>query len=247
MSAEAHPHARLRSLSLGVVALAAAGLLAIALGPRGAEAAPKVTVLGAATPANPTCPQACEAVAQTTGYQTKIGRIQDPFVVPFRGKIVAWSIKLGKPTGKDLEFFQDEFGNAQARLAILGPNMKKIKKGKLTYKLKKQSPVEGLQPFFGTTTTFTLQQPLGVKKNQVVALTVPTWAPALARIASNQMRWAASRKKSRCGVSQDPAANLTQIKEGTAQQAVGKDRFYGCQYRGARVLYSATLVKNPKG
>jgi hypothetical protein len=250
MGHEAHacPRPRARLLCAVVACLALVATTVIALEAGRADAAPKVTVLGAAAPATPGCPKdPCEAIARTTGFQTGIGRAADPFRVPHRGSIVAWSIKLGKPAGEDLEFFEDEFGQSQARLAVLKPIMKQIKKGNPVYKLKHQTPVEVLQPFFGQTTTFTLQRPLNVKKNQVVALTIPTWAPALARINSGRMTWMASRKRTRCGTTNDGATNLAQIKGGKAQQGVGKERAYGCNYRGARVLYSATLVKRPGG
>jgi hypothetical protein len=246
--AHARPRPRARLLCAAIACLALAVLTVTSLEAGEADAAPKVTVLGAAAPATPGCPKdPCEAIARTTGFQTAIGRATSPFRVPYPGRIVAWSIKLGKPVGADLEFFEDEFGQSQGRLAVLKPIMKQIKKGNPIYKLKHQSPVEVLKPFFGQTTTFTLQRPLNVKRNQVVALTIPTWAPALARINSNRMTWMASRKRTRCGTTNDGPTNLAQIKAGKAQQGVGKDRAYACNYRGARVLYSATLVKRPGG
>lgn len=227
---------RLFALPLAAALVAATSLLA-STGTAGA--APKTAVLGAAAPATPSCPDACQAIGRTTGFQTTIGKTKNPFVAPFPGRIVAWSIKLSRPTAKQTEFFEDFFGGPpQARLSVLKPIMKKIKAGNPVYQLKAQSPVENLDGFLGTTTTFALQQPLKVKKNQVVALTVPTWAPAFAVGLGGNTAWQASRKRTKCNKAAD-------IKAGTAQQALNKDRAYGCTYKTARLLYSATLVARP--
>ncbi len=42
------------------------------------------------------------------------------------------------------------------------------------------SPLQTLTPYFGQTVQFPLTTSLEVKKGDIVALTVPTWAPALA-------------------------------------------------------------------
>ena len=219
--------------------------LALAIGTGSARAAPQVTVLGAASPATPACPTSCQALARATGFQTRIGATMNPFLVPYRGRIVAWSIKLGAPIADDAEYFTEQFGLPQARLSVLKPIQKKIKQGKPIYKLKAQSPLERLEPFFGTTTTFTLQNPLRVKAGQVVALSVPTWAPALALGQGGSSTWAASRKKQRCGLSRNQAEALADVKAGRSQETLGADRAYGCVYKTARILYSATVVKDP--
>jgi hypothetical protein len=46
----------------------------------------------------PSCPATpCLAVSRTTGYQAKVGADRGLFVIPQDGKIVAWTITLGKP------------------------------------------------------------------------------------------------------------------------------------------------------
>ncbi len=63
-----------------------------------APASAKVIEVGR-TDAAPACPAApCLAVSRTTGYQIKVADERNSFVVPEDGKIVAWSIALGKPT-----------------------------------------------------------------------------------------------------------------------------------------------------
>jgi len=245
MGRDVHAHARLHRLGIyGAVAVFAT-LLAMALGIGSAGAVPRTQVLGAATPAAPSCPNNCQAVGLTTGFQTNITGTKNPFMVPFTGRIVAWSIKTGAPSTKpnpqnnnqsDMDFFTKSFGGApKAGIAVLKP----INKGRGgVYKLKGQSPIEDLSDFLGQTTTFTLTQPLRVKAGQIVALTVPTWAPAFAINQSANTAWAASRSKGKCSSTSD-------ILNGTAQQDPGSQRTYGCTYKTARLLYSATVVADP--
>ncbi|MGH2983287.1 MAG: hypothetical protein ACRDK5_03375 [Solirubrobacterales bacterium] len=238
MGADVHAPARLRRFGALAALLVLVGLFA-SIGPGRAVGAAKLVVLGAATPANPSCPESCQAVGKTTGFQTAIGATKGPFVVPYRGRIVAWSIKLSAPRANQIDFFKDFYGGEpRARLAVLKPIQKQIKVGHQVYKLKSQSPIEDLGPFLGTTTTFTLQSPLRVKPGQVVGLTIPTWAPAFAVGQANNTAWRASRKKAACD-------NADDIQAGTAHEAVGQERLYGCQYTTARLLYSATVVGEP--
>ena len=90
----------------------------------------------------------------------------------------------------------------------------------------------------GQTTTFTLDAPLRVKPNNVVALTVPTWAPAFAINQSANTKWVASRKRGKCNETAD-------ILAGTPQDTPGSQRAFGCTYNTARLLYSATVVADP--
>jgi hypothetical protein len=248
MSQHAHASARLRRLAVAFAVAACAAVLAAVLGAGSAGAALRVVVLGAAAPATPSCPTTCQAVGKTTGFQTSITGSRSPFSVSFRGRVVAWSIKTGAPSTKpnpnnnnqsDYDFFTKTFGGPpRARISVLKPIMKKVKKGKPIYKLKQQSPVEDLSPYLGQTTTFTLDRPLRVKPNNIVALTVPTWAPAFAINQSANTKWQASRKKGKCNDTPD-------ILAGTPQDALGSLRAYGCRYNTARLLYSATVVADP--
>ncbi|MDP9228289.1 MAG: hypothetical protein M3M99_04455 [Actinomycetota bacterium] len=239
MDRTAHLSARLHRLAVAFACAIFAVALAIGIGTGTASAAQKLTVLGAAAPATPSCPDNCQAIGKTTGFQTSIGKIKSPFVAPETGRLVAWSIKLGAPTQKQQEFFVDFFGGApQARISVLKPINKQIRLGRQLYKLKSQGPVEDLMPFLGTTTTFTLQQPLVVRAGQVVALTVPTWAPAFAVNLPSNTAWRASRKQTKC-------TNADDIKLGSSHQLAGQDRLYGCVYKTARLLFSASIVADP--
>ncbi|HEX2015912.1 MAG TPA: hypothetical protein VGN69_04395 [Solirubrobacteraceae bacterium] len=212
------------STSIGAAAV-------LSLGGPGAAAA-RVTEIGkpavAAVPSCPTSP--CLAVSRTTGFQAKVGTSRGLFTVPRDGKIVAWTISLGKPTRKQITFFNtNEGGAASAGITILRPGKH------LVYRVVDNSPLVALTPYFGLTAQFPLDRTLAVKRGWVVALTVPTWAPALAVGFRNDTSWRASRAKSKCN---DTTTQSAQQRNGTLIQ------FY-CLYRTARLTYSATLISTP--
>src|SRR6476646_5644625 len=121
MDREVHLSTRLQGLGIYAAVAVFASMLAIALGIGSAGAAPRTQVLGAATPAAPSCPTNCQAVGKTTGFQTNIAGTKTPFVAPFTGRLVAWSIKTGAPSTKpnpqnnnqsDMDFFTKSFGGS---------------------------------------------------------------------------------------------------------------------------------------
>jgi hypothetical protein len=240
-----------------LLALAVAALLAAAfavLDPGSAASAPlTVTVLGQTAETPPaSCPgkivnnvevKPCRVEGHVTGFQSIADGIARPYEAPYDGKIVAWSITLAKPsttetetTTDEVSFFDEFLGEpSEARIGILKPiggtNPPK-------YTLVRQSPLEVLNPFFGTTPIFALKHPLSILQGQVVALTVPTWAPMFAFNVSSENTWRGSRLPEHCSSKED-------IQEGNPQQGVGKTKTYGCYYSNARLLYTATLVKSP--
>jgi hypothetical protein len=181
----------------------------------------------------PSCPGSpCLAVSRTTGFQVKVGTARNPLSAPRAGTIVAWSIVLGKPNTTQIKFFNEhEGGVSEAGIAILRPQPKP----NLTYKLIAQSPLVKLEPYFGKTAQFPLETTLQVKKGDVVALTVPSWAPALALGFTNATSWRASRPKKQCS---STSAQTTDTVVGTSVQ-------YYCLYLTARLTYSATLISTP--
>lgn len=179
------------------------------------------------------CPSpTCLAVSRTTGFQIKVGSTRNPLSAPREGVVVAWTIMLGKPNAAQIKFFDaNEGGTASAGIAILRPD----RHTKMGYKLIGQSPVVALQPYFGMTAQFPLASTLPVKKGDVIALTVPTWAPALALGFTHDTSWRASRPNKKCS-----ATNLQ-----TAHVKVGTTVEYPCLYQTARLTYSATLISTP--
>jgi len=197
-----------------------------------APAAARIVEIGkTATEQPPSCPSnPCQAVSRTTGYQAKVGADRGIFVAPADGKIVAWSISLGKPGTQQVEFFERNYGgDAKAGISVLKPGTKLF--GRVTG----QSPIRNLEPYFGQTVQFPLGRALNVKKGYLVALTVPSWAPALALGMGNDTSWRASRRGGRCA---DTDGQTAQLRLKSLAQ-------YRCLYRTARLTYSATLITNP--
>src|SRR5271166_6956150 len=210
--------------------------IALALGlPAAAPATlAEVGVIGATSPATvPSCPASpCLAVSRTTGFQVKVGSAHNPLATPREGTIVAWTITLGKPNPTQIKFFNaNEGGAAEAGIAILRPQPKP----NLTYKLVAQGPMVKLQPYFGETAQFPLETTIPVKKGDVIALAVPTWAPSLALGFGNDTSWRASRPKKQC----------TTTSSQTAHTQLNTSLQYYCLYQTARLTYSATLISTP--
>lgn len=178
----------------------------------------------------------CLAVSKTTGFQLRVASMGNPFVLPRSGRIVAWTIQLGKPTSSQIKFFDtNEGGAAEANISVLKPEKASKTVRKLSYKLVAQSPLIQLEPYFGLTVQFPLSTTIEAEKGDVVALTVPTWAPALALGYEKDTSWRASRGKSECSVTNTQTAHIK----------VGKLRQYECLYQTARLTYSATLISTP--
>ena len=220
----------MRLFLLGALAgLATAVLAAFAAAPAGA----RIIEIGRATaPGVPSCPtNPCQAVSRTTGYQALVGARKAVMRAPADGKIVAWTISLGTPAKRQITFFNQNYGGAsRAGISILKPG------NRLFHRVTGHSPLQSLQPYFGTTVQFPLATSLTVKKGYVVALTVPSWAPALALGAGDDTFWRPSRARGKCG---EPGTQSAQLDLGDVAQ-------YRCFYRTARLTYSATLITTPK-
>lgn len=201
-----------------------------------ASAGAEIVEIGKIEPnARPGCPgDPCYAISRTTGYQAKAGSSASTMVVPKGGRIVAWTIALGKPNSKQISFFDSKLGGAsQAQITVLERSSNKKKK--TTFTTVAQGEPAKLSPYFGKTVTFALRRSIVVKKNQVLALTVPTWAPALATGLASDVSWRASRSKAQCEDTQGQ----------TAQTELKKSAEYYCLYKTARITYSVTMVPTP--
>ena len=199
----------------------------------------KVVQLGEAEPALPSsnCPEdPCLALYQATGYQESAENSKErPYVVRRDGKVLAFTVKLGKLTREQIAFFDGRFGApASARISILSRSKKRGKRNE--HRLLAKSEVFSLRRYFGSSPTFVLEEPLAVERGNVVAITVPTWAPVLAGEQDKSTKWRSSRRKGRCGTSDRLAP--------PAPQGLGSVARWGCNYSEARLLYTATYVPN---
>jgi hypothetical protein len=210
--------------------IAAAGALVAALACAAPASARIIEVGATAAQATPTCPSdPCRAVTRTTGYQAKVADSRAAYVVPRNGRIVAWTIALGSPDERQIQFFEDGYGEASAQLTILRRGTR------LFHRVIGQSPVQQLQAYFGQRVQFPLERSIPVRRGQVVALTVPTWAPALSQVVDDGSSWRASRAKERC----------RDFERQTAQTQMRQLTQYRCLYR-ERLTYTATLITNPR-
>jgi hypothetical protein len=179
----------------------------------------------------PACPaKPCLAVSRTTGFQAKVGDTRAVDEVTKDGRIVAWTITLGKPGKKQTKFFNDNLGGEPAaQITVLRPGRK------LHYRVMAQGEPQKLTRYFGQKVQFPLKRSIEVKKGYIVALTVPTWAPALAVNQPSTTSWRAARTKGKC----------SDFDRQTAQTQDGKVAQWYCLYRTARLTYSATIVSTP--
>ncbi len=194
----------------------------------------EVGVIPPTTPETvPSCPTSpCLAVSRTTGFQVKVATANRLLAAPRAGTLVAWTIMLGKPNATQIKFFNaNEGGPAEAAIAVL----RAVPKPNLTYRLIAESPLVKLQSYFGKTVQFPLASTIPLRKGDIVALAVPTWAPALALGFGKDTSWRASRQKSQC----------TSTSSQTAQTAIGTSTQYYCLYQTARLTYSATVISTP--
>lgn len=210
---------------------ALAASLTLALLPAAASA--KIVEIGqTANPMLPACPaKPCLAVSRTTGYQAKVGTDRGLMTAPANGRIVAWTVTLSKPSAAQIKFFETNFGGpAQAGITILtvGKHLRDT--------VKASGPLVSLTPYFGGTAQFPLTNSIPVLKGDLIALTVPTWAPVLQVGLGGDTSWRAARAKGKC---KDTATE-------TAQLNVGDKAQYYCLYRTARLTYSATFIPYAK-
>ncbi|HMS72638.1 MAG TPA: hypothetical protein PKB03_06345 [Baekduia sp.] len=184
----------------------------------------------AESPAKPSCPNnPCLAISRTIGYQAKVGTDRGLMTVPRKGRIVSWTITLSKPGTKQIEFFDSKLGGpSEASIAVLRFGKK------LRARVVSVAPSVKLKPYFGRTVEFALTKSIPVEKGNVIALSVPTWAPALSVNHGSDTSWRASRKRGSCDDTQTQTAfGMNEIPQ-----------FY-CLYRTAQITYSARVISTP--
>ena len=176
------------------------------------------------------CPLDCQAVSRTTGYQAKVGPDRTLYQAPADGRIVAWTIALGKPGPKQTAFFTERLGGeSQAAIVVLAAEKKLVRR------VVAKAPLQELTEYFGQVVQFPLVRSLPIKKGQFVGLSVPSWAPALQIGLGADTSWRASRAKDTCGDTSTQSA-LVGSRASTP---------FACLFKTARLTYSATMITNP--
>jgi hypothetical protein len=200
----------------------------------------------------PACPKQsslanCHIVlTRTTALQMMSDAVINPMRVNQQGWIVSFTVGLSRLVAKPKERagiikgLDSRYGGApELAISVLAPEPGN------TYKLVAQSGVYNLTPFLGQL----LQQPMSIPprfssftalpvlRGDVVALTVPTWAPVLALdLPGSQFSYRQSRRAN-CN---NPASAQT------AQTHIGGSAAFGCYYAGTRLEYGATEVLDTK-
>lgn len=268
------------ALAIGLALVSSgAALAASAPDDAGARTERRITLGAADRNLQPNCgrdfSRDCVVEGKVTAFQVKRADAARslPFHVPWTGKVVSWSVALSRPTTRDIDddgttrpaqspFFNSLFGDpAKAGIAVLR-RVNKSQKGSPQWKMVRKSPEETLNPFFGTRVHFALEEPLNVVAKQVVALTIPTWAPVLwkpracnfnsisgvldpaacAR-AEEDYTWRGSRASNKCrlGVKENGDPNEA-LEASRPQRTVDSIRRYGCLYGSNALLYTVTIV-----
>jgi hypothetical protein len=185
----------------------------------------------------------CQAAVRMTGYQGRAsGGPKNPFYIRRDGVLVAFSVRLAKPTAEETKYFNDNWGSpSTARISVLRRGT--TRKHRLDHRLIKQSDTFELDRYFGSTPTFAFDRPIPVKKGNWIAITVPTWAPLLSVNLARTNWWRSSRTKGVCddfGTRQFAMEDLREVS------------VFGCTYHTGRLLYTVTYVPsnhvtNPTG
>jgi hypothetical protein len=202
------------------------------LGAAASTASAKTYELGASDDAaTVSCPDNCFVVTRTTAMQVRTGTVRYPTTAPKSGRVVAFTLQLGSLSDRQIHFFNSTYGGtSRIQLAVLRPQARP----KRSFEVVATTGIFKIQPFFGTSVTFPLKTTLPVRKGDLIALTVPTWAPVLAVNLPKENGWRASR-----------ADSCTDLLTQTAQLTVDSATQYKCLYQTARVTYTATLISTP--
>ncbi len=232
----------MKRISTLIAAVVALGAVAV---PTSASAA--IVELGAtSTPVvAPTCPPGVTAanckiiLTQVTALETIRDGIAYPTTVKKPGSIVAFTIGLSRLSNNkttahnDIHFLDQTFGGTtRASITVLRANGPKKQR---RWTVVGQSAVFHLQPYLGQVVQFPLATSLPVLKGDLVALTVPTWAPVLSiQLPSGKFAYRQSRSR-----------NCVPPPASTQAQNIKQTAAYKCNYPGTRVEYSATEVTNP--
>ncbi|MBS1871424.1 MAG: hypothetical protein JSS99_17365 [Actinobacteria bacterium] len=202
------------------------------LGAAASTASAKMYELGATSDGTSvSCPDNCFVVTRTTAMQVRSGAVRYPTTVPKSGRIVAFTLQLGSLTDRQIHFFNSTYGGtSRVQLTLLRPQATP----KRSFQVVATTGIFKIQPFFGTTVQFPLKTTLAARKGDIVALSVPTWAPVLAVNLPQENGWRASR-----------ASDCNNLLTQTAQTALGDSTQYRCLYQTARVTYTATLIATP--
>lgn len=227
--------------------------MAAVLVPAGASAAELQIGVTSSPVISPTCPanaqgKSCEILLpQVTAYETLRDGVASPDLVKKSGVIASFTVGLAGTnviTPSILAAEDQRYGGPpEAQLTALRPTGTPANP---SFRVAAESAVVKLRPELGKVAEFPLVTPLPVVRGEILALTVPTWAPVLSfELDATKFAYAQSKAKVNAGkglttCDTTGGANLAQI-------VVGELSSYGCTYPGTRVEYSALEITTPAG
>ncbi len=202
---------------------------------------------------SPTCPADvtdtnCKILlTEVTAYETLRDGVKNPLQVTQSGVIASFSVGLtgrGTITNAVASSQDSKYGGPpEVQLTVL---RQVGTTANPAYRVVAQSAVFNVVSQLGRVAEFPLVMPLPVVRGEVVALTVPTWAPVLSfeldasKFSYNQSRAKSTTTSGTSNCSATAQADLAQI-------TIGALSNYTCSYPGTRVEYSALEIITPKG
>jgi len=242
------------------VSVLAATVVAAVLAPAAASAA-NVQIGVTTTPLiSPTCPANAQKtkctiiLEQMTALETLRDGIVDPDTIKQSGVISSFTLGLASDTLITPTIYaaknQEYGGPPEAQITALIPTGTAAHP---SYRVAAESNVVKLHSEFGKVAEFPLVTPLPVVRGEVLALTVPTWAPVLSfELDTTKFAYAQSRIGTKTTIktssgTQQVSSCSTASSTNLAQIVVGELSGYGCTYAGARIEYSALEITTPTG
>jgi hypothetical protein len=247
------------------VRAAAATFVAAILLPAAASAAEVQIGVTTSPLVSPTCPANVQPkdctilLTQVTAYETLRDGVVNPDMVKHSGVISSFTLGLAPSSlvtpaifaAKNVQYG----GPPEAQLTALIPTGTPTNP---SFRVAAQTAVVKLHSEFGKVAEFPLLTPLPVVKGEIIALTVPTWAPVLSiQQDSTKFSYAQSRvnvpvnvqvkKKDGTTVTQRVTNCKASQTVNLAQIVVGELSGYSCSYPGNRIEYSALEITTPNG
>ncbi len=243
-----------------VLALGAALVIAAAV--PGLASATEVQVGNTTTAlAAPTCPQqatvqqteaGCEIVlTKTTAYETLSDGVANPDLITQPGVIDSFTLGIsglviqGANLSTELSTLNTNYGGAPAvQLTVLRPVPSILGP---RWAVAAQSASMPLTPYLGGVVEFPLISPIPVVRGEMLAVTVPTWAPILTfGLSTTQFSYSQSHTQILTGTGTSQTSSCTTTSAPTlAQLTLGQQALYTCNFQGTRVEYSALEITAP--
>jgi hypothetical protein len=212
----------------------------------------------------PTCPADAQGtkctilLTQVTAYETLGDGVANPDAIKQSGVISSFTLGLAGTTLITPSILAEENakygGPPEAQLTALIPTGTAASP---SFRVVAQSELVKLHSELGQVAEFPLTTPLPVVRGEMLALSVPTWAPVLAiEQTPTQFAYSQSRAKStlltkvatKTGTKVERVSSCTQNSTvNLAQIVVGELSNYTCDYPTARIEYSALEITTPSG